>query len=170
MLRFAKPTCPIRTDRFSSVLFALGTAQLQPYTFICNLSFSKSSASFPRVSGQNCRASPFAEDSFGGVADPVCTSNEPLCMSGCPEWPATFVRNRRIQCEPKLPRSPFSGETRSTRVCRYESRKRSQLLYRPSLGKNLSDCQADFPQAEQACGNTSELPVRWRNSMEWLSM
>src|SRR5258706_10791141 len=30
-------------------------------------------------------------------------------------------------------------------VCRYESRKCSQLLDCPSLGKNLSDCQADFP-------------------------
>src|ERR1700722_7497612 len=30
MRRFAKPTCPIRTDLFSRVLFALGAAQLQP--------------------------------------------------------------------------------------------------------------------------------------------
>jgi 6-phosphogluconolactonase len=34
---FAGPTCPVRTDRSSCVLFALGTAQSQPHTFICSL-------------------------------------------------------------------------------------------------------------------------------------
>jgi hypothetical protein len=37
MRRFAKPTCPIRTDLFSRVLFALGAAQLQPDALICSL-------------------------------------------------------------------------------------------------------------------------------------
>src|ERR1039458_7463504 len=32
------------------------------------------------------------------------------------------------------------------RVCRYESRKRSQLLYCASLGENLSDCQGQTSQ------------------------
>ena len=32
------------------------------------------------------------------------------------------------------------------RVCRYESRKRSQLLYCVSLGENLSDCQGQTSQ------------------------
>jgi hypothetical protein len=35
--RFAKPTCPIRTDLFSRVWFALGAAQLQPDALICSL-------------------------------------------------------------------------------------------------------------------------------------
>jgi hypothetical protein len=38
---------PIRTDRSSRVLFALGASQLRPRTLICTLLFSKSSASFP---------------------------------------------------------------------------------------------------------------------------
>jgi hypothetical protein len=49
-----KPTCPIRTDRFSRVLFALGTAQLQAYTLICSLKFSKSSADFSSHTLRNC--------------------------------------------------------------------------------------------------------------------
>jgi hypothetical protein len=55
--RFAKLTCPIRTDRFSRVLFALGTAQLQPHSLICSLYFRKSSANLFWFSGQNCKAS-----------------------------------------------------------------------------------------------------------------
>ncbi|PYV53769.1 MAG: hypothetical protein DMG98_20020, partial [Acidobacteria bacterium] len=35
---------PVRTDRFSVVLFALQTYQLQLHTLICSLLFSKSSA------------------------------------------------------------------------------------------------------------------------------
>ena len=37
------------------------------------------------------------------------------------------------------------------RVCRYESRERRQLLYCPWFGKNLSHCQADFPQRRGVC-------------------
>jgi hypothetical protein len=92
MLRFAKPTCPIRTDRFSRVLFALGTAQLQPHSFICSLLFSKSSANLFWFSRQNCKASRIVEESFDGVPDPVDTSNRPI-----------------VQVGPKLPESPFES-------------------------------------------------------------
>src|SRR5206468_6796679 len=42
--RFANSTCPVRTDRFSFVLFALGPPQLRVAARICSLKFSKSSA------------------------------------------------------------------------------------------------------------------------------
>jgi hypothetical protein len=41
-------------------------------------------------------------------------------------------------------RAPANGWCQG--VCRYESRKRSQLLYCPSLGRNLSDCQRQTSQ------------------------
>jgi hypothetical protein len=57
MRRFANSTCPIRTDRYPRVLFALVASQLQP---IVQQEFSR--FLLPQR-GQKCNASPFAEDS-----------------------------------------------------------------------------------------------------------
>src|SRR5437016_5413266 len=100
MRRFAKPTCPIRTDRFSRVLFALGTAQLQPHSLICSLKFSKSSAGSSERHDSSDAVVDGALDGFAKALNHIGLSRAALVFEGYEE---TACMRRVVAVVPARP-------------------------------------------------------------------
>ena len=104
----------------------------------------------PTSARTECNASPFAEDSFDGLADPVITSNPAVAHVGGPQSLPSgqpFVQNRRIRCAPKLLRSGSIGKHKQTRGGHQpenaDADSKANGTRRSSGAKGVSGCAAE---------------------------